>query len=278
MRTEPVPLDALRCPRDGGALERRGDALRCVACGTLHPVHRGIPDFTATAPSNSARWRAAQAYEFGYWSARGEQSLTTDRAHFVEAAKGLSEIFDAHSGAAWRERVAHIGPAGLGEIHHLPARERWAVEPLAVALDREGLLAHDGVHWVAAMGEHLPFADGALSAAVIPNVIDHVADPVRLLAEVHRCLRPGAPLWLTLHVTRPALAPFVSLLARTRIGYFAGHPHAFTPAAIRGLLVAAGFTIASEQSGPAVEAGARGGLRSRIKTGLLGVRYLLAVA
>jgi SAM-dependent methyltransferase len=275
---ESAPLSLLRCPRDGGALERRDEALHCGACRSRYPIHRGIPDFAATAPSRNARWRHAQAYEFAYWSGRGTEALTTDRAHFVEAAKGLAEIFDAQSGAGWRDRVAQIGPAGLGEIHHLPARERWAVEPLAVALDREGLLERAGVHWIAAMGEHLPFANGALSAVVIPNVIDHVADPARLLAEVHRCLRPGAPLWLTGHVTRPAFAPFMSLLAKTRIGYFAGHPHAFTPTAIRRLLVAAGFTIVREQSGPAVDAVRNGGLRSRIKAALLEVRYLLAVA
>ncbi len=278
MPPEADPFSVLRCPHDGGALAHEDEVLRCGGCHARFPIHDGIPDFMASAASIGPRWKHAQAYEFDYWNARGADTLATDRDHFVEAARGLAEIFDAQSGPAWRDRVAHIGPAGLGEIHHLPARERWAVEPLAVELDRRGLLERTGVHWIAAMGEHLPFADDALSAALLPNVIDHVADPARLLAELRRCLRPAAPLWLTAHVTRPVFAPLMSLLAATRLGYFAGHPHAFTPARLRGLLVEAGFRIVREQAGPAVESGGDERLRTHFKAALLGVRYLLAIA
>lgn len=278
MPPEVGPLAALCCPLDHGPLCAEGDALRCETCGAHFPIRAGIPDFTGNAPSRSPRWMRAQAYELDYWTRRGGRTLSGDRAHFVAAAAGLAEIFDGHSGPTWRERVVHIGPAGLGEIHHLPARERFAVEPLAIALDRRGLLDREGVHWLAAMGEHLPFFDHSLSAAVVPNVIDHVADPARLLDELHRCLRPGAPLWLTSHVGRPGVASLMGWLARTRLGYFAGHPHAFTPAALRKGLVDAGFRIVREEAGPAVDDASDRRLRARVKGALLGVRYLLAVA
>jgi SAM-dependent methyltransferase len=38
----------------------------------------------------------------------------------------------------------------------------------------------------------LPFPDGAFDAAVLKDVLEHVADPGALLEEVHRVLRPGA--------------------------------------------------------------------------------------
>jgi len=268
----------LVCPDDRGALEQAQGALRCTACGARYPVAAGIPDFVSGAPAARPRWQTAQRYELAYWTRRSDAPGPDEDDHLRRAAEGLAAQFDAATGPGWRERVAHVGPAGFGEIHHLPARVRWAVEPLAIALDAHGLLVRaTGVHWVAAMGERLPFPDRWLTAALMPNVIDHVADPVRLLAELRRCLAPGAPLWLTSHVTRPALAPLLRLVARTRAGYFAGHPWAFTPDRLRGLVEQAGFRLASEQAGPAVEA-PHGGLRGRLKDGLLGVRYLMAVA
>jgi SAM-dependent methyltransferase len=38
----------------------------------------------------------------------------------------------------------------------------------------------------------LPFSDGAFDAAVLKDVLEHVADPGALLEEVHRVLAPGA--------------------------------------------------------------------------------------
>jgi SAM-dependent methyltransferase len=37
----------------------------------------------------------------------------------------------------------------------------------------------------------LPFSGGAFDGVVIDNVLEHIADPTLLLAEVHRVLRPG---------------------------------------------------------------------------------------
>lgn len=46
-------------------------------------------------------------------------------------------------------------------------------------------------------GNSLPFADGTFSAALLNDVVEHLADPGLTLREIHRVLRPGAILRLT---------------------------------------------------------------------------------
>lgn len=57
----------------------------------------------------------------------------------------------------------------------------------------------DKVHFVQGVGEALPFAAGTFDRALVIDVIHALADPVVLLREVQRVLRPGgqvAVLWM----------------------------------------------------------------------------------
>jgi SAM-dependent methyltransferase len=49
----------------------------------------------------------------------------------------------------------------------------------------------------------LPLADGSFDAVLCTQVLEHVADPAVVLAELHRVLRPGGWLWLTVPLTWP---------------------------------------------------------------------------
>jgi len=60
------------------------------------------------------------------------------------------------------------------------------VESLALAVRRGGR-----ARFVMASAEHLPFPDQTFDAAVCNHVYEHVVNPARLVAEVHRVLRPG---------------------------------------------------------------------------------------
>ncbi len=100
----------------------------------------------------------------------------------------------------------------------------------------------------------LPFRNQSFAAIVMAELIEHVYDPVGLLDEAHRVLRPRG----ILIVTTPNLAPlqdrFRFLFGRSprqvdpRHPYLRLHIRPFTPSALCGHVAASGFDILSLSS------------------------------
>lgn len=220
-------------------------------------------------------WRAAQRYELDWWERHGPAQLPALDARFARGAASLAALLDGQATRDWRRRALQVGTAGVAEIHHLPVRERWAVEPLAPALASRGLLVRGDVRWVCAVGERLPLPDGCLSLVLLPNVIDHVADPARVLSEARRCLEPGGLLWLSCHVSPEWTLPLFAALRRARVGYFVGHPWSFSAARLRALAEGCGMRVRLEWEDETESNDPPKSLRAGAKRRLLRVGYLL---
>jgi len=67
--------------------------------------------------------------------------------------------------------------------------------------------ATSGIHLAAAKGERLPFADGTFDFVYSRVALPYMHIPAAL-AEMHRVLRPGGRLWLTLHTIAIPSAQF----------------------------------------------------------------------
>jgi SAM-dependent methyltransferase len=105
--------------------------------------------------------------------------------HYTAAAHALRRpggpVLDLGSGGG--HDLALLASAGLKAV---------GVDPSAVMMQASQARAkHAGTPLVQATGEHLPFRDGAFAGCRIERVLMHVEDPVAVLAEALRCLRPA---------------------------------------------------------------------------------------
>ena len=83
-------------------------------------------------------------------------------------------------------RIVDIG-CGIGHSYELLAPR------VTVGVDVEPeVLAGQARETVVADMRRLPFADGSFDGAISVHSIEHVPDPRRAIAEMHRVLRPGA--------------------------------------------------------------------------------------
>ncbi len=102
-----------------------------------------------------------------------------------------------------------------------------------------------GAAWGAVQGSvlDLPFAEGGFDRVIASEVLEHVRDDVGALAELHRVLRPGG----TLAVTVPAWLP-ETICWRLDDDYHApvaqgGHVRIYSRTVLRSRLEVAGFRV-----------------------------------
>jgi SAM-dependent methyltransferase len=137
--------------------------------------------------------------------------------------------------AAELERGARVLDAGAGEA---PYRELFDHCEYVTADWAESM--HPGARGADVISSlhDLPIADASFDAVLCTQVLEHVDDPVAVLDELHRTLRPGGSLWLTVPLTWP--------LHEEPFDFFR-----YTPYSMNTLLGRAGFVQ--------VEVGARNG-------------------
>lgn len=98
-------------------------------------------------------------------------------------------------------RVLDVGCGDAGVLIAFAERgaEATGIEPNASSLERGTVRAEEhGVRLDLRIGnaESLPFADSSFDLVVLDNVLEHVADRDRTLAEIQRVLKPAGLLYL----------------------------------------------------------------------------------
>lgn len=182
----------------------------------------------------ASSWTAAQAHEIEAWRRMGyaRPRYLAQRAAVLDAWLGLWKTPD-------HRRVLEIGGAGLPVVEFVRGYdERHAVDPL---MDEYAGMFRGAGDVVRRQGraEDLPYPAEHFDTVIMLNVLDHVQEPPRALAEIRRVLRRDiglflfscdtySRLWLTLRACR------VALRGRRRNDLL--HPHHYTqPALLRRL-------------------------------------------
>ena len=217
----------------------------------------------APTDRDTSRWRKAQAYEASWWRSNAGSFNTRyleSLARHVAQAVGLTGGSEVD--------VVEVGAGPVGVAPFLGAGRRVATDPLDGSFDREPTYRRfresartDGAVYVAAKGENLPFDDASFDLYVTDNVLDHVDDPARVLAEARRVLRPGGLAFVRVHVYHGWGRTVRRAMELAEIDQ--GHPHTFSTRALRSMAEAQGFSV--------VQAGRSSYLRRWVQDGRRGL-------
>lgn len=179
-----------------------------------------------------------------------------NRPLFARIQARASAIEERRGGAERRRQLLHglsgrvleVGAGSGVSFAHYPSSvtELLAVEPEPALRDRATKAAARApvpVQVVDGMAERLPVVDGSVDAVVIAGVLCSVDDPIAVLSEVKRVLRPGGELRFYEHVVarNARLARFQRLLDATFWPRLFGGCH--TARDTEDTLTASGFTI-----------------------------------
>ena len=142
----------------------------------------------------------------------------SDEVRWVRTLKNLVpgrlKWFDRH--VDWRGKaVLDLGCAGGFMAEALAARGATVtgIDPAADAIEAARRHAAQGglaIAYDVGVGESLPYADAAFDVVVCVDVLEHVADLHKVLAEIARVLRPGG-LFLYDTINRNPLARLATI-------------------------------------------------------------------
>ncbi|WP_395453911.1 class I SAM-dependent methyltransferase (plasmid) [Azospirillum melinis] len=80
---------------------------------------------------------------------------------------------------------------------------------------------------------------GTFNAVTLNKVLEHVMDPVRMLARIHPLLKPGGFIYIEVPDTAAATHPD----SQNREEFFVEHHHVFSPMSLTALVERAGFAL-----------------------------------
>jgi SAM-dependent methyltransferase len=253
--------ERLRCPACGARVEMRRDEVACAGagCGARFPVVRGVPvlidESTSLFSLDDYRSRTGPppppAVQSRIRRAMPEISLNVNGPRNLARFAGLL----LERSAAPRVLVVGGRITGCGMEALLEHPDIEMVETDVSFGPRTALVCD---------AHRLPFADGSFDGVVAQAVLEHVLDPHRCVAEIHRVLAPGGlvyaetPFMQQVHAGRYDFTRFTHLGHRRLFRHFAEIDSGAVCGPGMALAWSYTYFLASFSRGPATRLALRG--------------------
>ncbi|GAA4415757.1 hypothetical protein GCM10023148_12340 [Actinokineospora soli] len=214
-------------------------------------------------------------------SFRADQIDDADLARLVDVLDKQAAMPGVVRLRAWAAQALDVRPGeraldvGSGTGRDVAALRAAGADAVGVEPNpgmRSVSASRHGDHFVDGDAYRLPFDDASFDAVRCERVFQHLSDPARAAAEIHRVLRPGGRAvvldsdWATaiIHPGDPAV---VSAFMSTMLG-LSTNPH--SGRRLPGLLSAAGLTV--------TDIGSQALIQQKVETDLLGLGLAAALA
>ena len=190
-------------------------------------------------------------------------------------AAAIRKLLEEHRHPTEKDRVLEVGSGAHGLIFGFEDVFAIGLDPLAVEYKKLFPVWQADSKTIAAVGEELPFDDGAFEVVLSDNVVDHAADPEGIIGELVRVLKPGGIMYFTVNTHHPVYQCISTLHGlwnsfgiRFEITPFADHTVHFTENRVRMVFERLPVNIVSESapfSKPAKYDSPAKGIEAKIK-------------
>lgn len=155
--------------------------------------------------------------------------------------------------------IAEVGSGGGHVLRMFPDARLTAIDVSSVFLEtaKKNLRGYD-VRFVKGELSHLSLPAASFDRVICTEVLEHTKDPVAVLKEIHRLVRPGGVAVITVP-NDPLILRLKSVVRRTPVGWLFGkrvnwggdefHLHVWTPAEFEALLTPQ-FDVVERASAP----------------------------
>ena len=181
-------------PCDHAQLKMTSAGFKCLSSGEEFIVEDDVLDLIPKAFKNDKKVKA-WAKKQALYTRRSEKITKKESQAKSERYINYHDEF-LNSFCSLRGRILDVG---CGPMMHnfkclkgsLDIENYYGIEPLAN-------LSADNPNCFKAVGEYLPFPDNSFDTVFSISVLDHVIYPKKVLAEIHRTLRPGGIIYTSL--------------------------------------------------------------------------------
>ena len=118
----------------------------------------------------------------------------------LQRAASVKQRLEKYKTILDSDKVLEVGSGAHGLVFGFGKGLTVVIDPLALDYKRLFPKWQNNAQTIAAIGEKLPFADSSFDIVLSDNVIDHAENPIAILEDIVRVLKPSGLLYFTVNI------------------------------------------------------------------------------